>query len=52
MDTFFCFLTIAGSFYNAPKNIFEQIINYLLTIVIFCDIIYLVIIIDRGAAGQ
>lgn len=20
MDTFFCFLTIAGSFYNAPKN--------------------------------
>ena len=21
MDTFFCFLTIAGSFYNAPPNI-------------------------------
>ena len=21
MDTFFCFLTIAGSFYNAPKII-------------------------------
>ena len=22
MDTFFCFLTIAGSFYNAPNNLF------------------------------
>ena len=23
MDTFFCFLTIAGSFYNAPRFNFE-----------------------------
>ena len=26
MDTFFCFLTIAGSFYNAPSNIFLKIL--------------------------
>lgn len=33
MDTFFCFLTIAGSFYNAPKekyiltDLFGELLN-------------------------
>ena len=27
MDTFFCFLTIAGSFYNAPKNNIDYVNN-------------------------
>ena len=28
MDTFFCFLTIAGSFYNAPKIIDLEFKHY------------------------
>ena len=29
MDTFFCFLTIAGSFYNAPLNFLNHLSFFL-----------------------
>lgn len=29
MDTFFCFLTIAGSFYNAPKFLIRLFCHYI-----------------------
>ena len=39
MDTFFCFLTIAGSFYNAPDFYFIHFVGFppfILTILIRC----------------